>query len=49
MKIQAPPALPDSPSRQMATDQLSQLNAAVNQVIQQTPGTPFNLGQVMSR
>lgn len=46
MKIQAPPALPDSPSRQMATDQLSQLNAAVSQVIEQTPGTPFNLGQV---
>jgi iron complex outermembrane recepter protein len=46
MKIQVPGALPESPSPQALAQQLEQLNAAVNQVIQHTPGTAFNLGQV---
>jgi hypothetical protein len=46
MRIQAPDALPDSPSHEALTKQLAQLNAVVNQVIEQTPGTPFNLGQL---
>jgi outer membrane receptor protein involved in Fe transport len=46
MKIQVPDALPNSPSHQALTQQLAQLNAAVSQMIEQTPGTPFNLGQV---
>ena len=46
MKIHTPDALPDAATRQAMTQQLSQLNDAVSQVIRQTPGTPFNLGQV---
>ncbi len=46
MKIQVPDALPNAPSHQALTQQLAQLNAAVSEVIRQTPGTPFNLGQV---
>jgi iron complex outermembrane receptor protein len=46
IKLQVPDALPNSPSHQALTQQLAQLNAAVTQVIEQTPGTPFNLGQV---
>jgi iron complex outermembrane receptor protein len=46
MKLEVPDALPETPSHQALTQQLDQLNAAVTQVIKQTPGTPFNLGQV---
>ncbi len=46
LKIQVPDALPASPDHQALTKQLDALNAATNQVIQQTPGTPFNLGEV---
>jgi iron complex outermembrane recepter protein len=46
MKVQVPAPLPDAPSQQALTQQLDQLNAAVSKVIEQTPGTPFNLGQV---
>ncbi len=46
MKIQVPAALPDSSSRQDLAQQVNQLNAIVTQVIQQTPGTAFNLGRV---
>ncbi len=47
MKIQVPEALSESPSQHALAGQLEQLNAAVNQVVRQTPGTPFNLGQVV--
>jgi iron complex outermembrane receptor protein len=46
LKLQLPEALPASPDRPALTKQLDALNAVVNQVIQQTPGTPFDLGQV---
>src|SRR5271165_725667 len=46
LKIQVPEALSASPDHQALTKQWDALNAAVNQVIQQTPGTPFNLGKV---
>ena len=46
LKAQIPEALPERPSHQDLTGQLEQLNAAVNQVVQQTPGNPFNLGEV---
>ncbi len=46
LKLQVPEALPESPSHDAMAKELDQLNAAVNQVIQQTPGTPFDLGQV---
>ncbi len=46
LKMDVPPALPEAPTQPALTQQLAQLNAAVNQVITQTPGTPFNLGQV---
>ncbi len=46
LKIQVPDALPASPDRQALTKQYDALNTAVNQVVQQTPGTPFNLGEV---
>ena len=46
LKIQVPEPLPLSPGHQALRNQFDALNAAVNQVIQQTPGTPFNLGQV---
>ena len=39
LKAQIPEALPERPSHQDLTGQLEQLNAAVNQVVQQTPGT----------
>jgi len=45
-KIQVPAPLPESPSREAMSRQLDELNAAVSQVIQQTPGTPFNLGEI---
>ena len=46
LKTQIPEALPETPSHQDLARQLEQLNAAVNQVVQQTPGNPFNLGAV---
>src|SRR5579871_773396 len=46
LKLQVPDALPDSPSKQAASQQFDQLTTAVNLVIGQTPGTPFNLGHV---
>lgn len=46
LKIQVPAALAQSPSHDDMAQQLQQLNAAVTQVIQQTPGNPFNLGEV---
>ena len=46
LKIQVPEPLPASPDHQALMKQWDALNAAVSQVIQQTPGTPFNLGQV---
>jgi iron complex outermembrane receptor protein len=46
LNVQIPDALPESPSQQDLTRELEQLNAAVNQVVQQTPGNPFNLGEV---
>ena len=46
MKIQVPAALPEPSSHDALVHQLEELNAAVTRVIQQTPGTPFNLGQV---
>jgi iron complex outermembrane receptor protein len=46
MKIQVPDALPNAPSHEVLARQLARLNAAVSEVIRQTPGTPFNLGPV---
>src|SRR5579872_1840312 len=46
MKLQVPEALPESPTHDAMAHQLEQLNAAVNQVVQHTPGTPFDLGHV---
>jgi iron complex outermembrane recepter protein len=46
MKIQTPDALSASANHQAMAQELSQLSDAVSQVIRQTPGTPFNLGQV---
>lgn len=46
LNIEVPAALPESPTHEELARQLDQLNAAVNQVIRQTPGTPFNLGEV---
>jgi iron complex outermembrane receptor protein len=46
MKIPVPAPLSESSSHEALTHQLDELNAAVDQVVQQTPGTPFNLGQV---
>jgi outer membrane receptor protein involved in Fe transport len=46
MKLQVPSALPDAPPHQAMTQQLTDLNTAVSHVIERTPGTPFNLGQV---
>jgi hypothetical protein len=46
LKVQVPDTLPASPDHQALSKQLDALNAAVNQVIRRTPGTPFNLGQV---
>jgi hypothetical protein len=41
MKISVFAPLPESPSHEALTRQLGESNAAVSQVIQQTPGTPF--------
>lgn len=46
MKINVPEPLGPSPDHRALVAQVDALNAAVNQVIQQTPGTPFHLGQV---
>ncbi len=46
LKLQVPGALPDTPDRAQVTQHLEQLNAVVKEVIRQTPGTPFNLGNV---
>lgn len=46
MNLQVPGALTDAASHDALKQQLDQLNAVVDQVIQKTPGTPFNLGQV---
>lgn len=46
LKIQVPEPLPLSPDHDALTKQWNALNTAVNQVIRQTPGTPFHLGQV---
>jgi len=46
MKLQVPEALPESPSHDAMAHQLDELNAVVNEVVQQTPGTPFDLGHV---
>ena len=45
-ELKVPGALPEAPSREELRDQLNQLNAAVDQIIAMTPGTPFNLGRV---
>ena len=46
MRIELPGPLSGSPSREELTKQLAALNAAVNEVIRQSPGTPFNLGHM---
>ncbi|MDP9055692.1 MAG: TonB-dependent receptor [Acidobacteriota bacterium] len=46
LKLQVPDAFPDSADRGVLIEQLNALSAAIDRVIQQTPGTPFNLGQV---
>ena len=46
LKIQIPEALSESPDRQALTHQLDVLSAAVQQVVQQSPDNPFNLGHV---
>jgi iron complex outermembrane receptor protein len=44
--VQIPEALPAHPSRTELEQQLRALSAAVDQVIRQSPGSPFNLGTV---
>ncbi|HTS50747.1 MAG TPA: TonB-dependent receptor [Bryobacteraceae bacterium] len=46
MKLQLPERLPESPTHDAMAHQLDELNAAVNQVVQHTPGAPFDLGHV---
>ncbi len=46
LKIEVPSALAGSADPQALKTQLDALNGAVDLVIQQSPGTPFNLGQV---
>jgi outer membrane receptor protein involved in Fe transport len=45
-EVKVPAALPEAPSQQDLKNEFDQLNAAVTQVIEKTPGTPFNLGHV---
>ena len=40
-----PGPLPANPPREELTKQLAALNTAVNEIIRQSPGTPFNLGR----
>jgi iron complex outermembrane receptor protein len=44
MRIKAPEPLGVNATREALTKQLAALKAAVNEVIRQSPGTPFNLG-----
>lgn len=46
LKVQVPQALLQTASRQDLEQQLKLLNDAVNEVVRQMPGTPFNLGEV---
>jgi iron complex outermembrane receptor protein len=46
VRIDLPGSLPEHPSRDEMTRQLAALKSAVNDVIRQSPGTPFNLGHV---
>jgi iron complex outermembrane receptor protein len=44
--IHVPEALPAQPSHEQLEQQLQALSAAVDQVIRQSPGSPFNLGTI---
>jgi iron complex outermembrane receptor protein len=46
VRVDLPGPLPEHPSREEMTKQLAALKTAVNDVIRQSPGTPFNLGHV---
>ena len=46
MQIEIPESLPEKPAIEELQPQLSKLTAAVDQVIQQSPGSPFHLGTV---
>jgi len=46
VQVQLPGLLPEHPSHEALTQQLDALEAAVDQVIKQSPGTPFNLGVI---
>ncbi len=45
IRVEVPEALSASSSREALKQQLAALTTAVNQVIQQSPGTPFHLGR----
>jgi iron complex outermembrane receptor protein len=46
VRVQIPGPLPEHPSHAALAEQLNALKAVVDQVIQQSPGTPFNLGML---
>ena len=46
IQVQLPGPLPEHPSHEALAQQLDALKAAVDQVIKQSPGSPFNLGVV---
>ena len=46
VQVALPGLLPEHPSHEAMTKQLDALEAAVDQVIKQSPGTPFNLGVI---
>ncbi len=46
LKVTTPGALPEAPTNADLSRVLAQLTEAVNQVVRQSPGTPFNLGEV---
>ena len=45
IQIDLPASLPADPPREALKQQLAALNTAVNEIIRQSPGTPFNLGR----
>jgi len=48
VRVQIPEPLPEHPSHGALVEQMDALKTVVDQVIQQSPGTPFNLGTVLT-
>src|SRR5215471_2673966 len=46
IRIDVPPALPEPATGEALKSQLDRLNATVDQIIKQSPGSPFHLGNV---